>query len=302
MKKNNTITKVLLLLCLTMIGLVIATMALMIIGVAMSTDKIVTASVIQDVFLFIMPALVMGAVSDGNPFKYSKLHRAPTWKAVAVILTVYVIAIPAMNWVVWLNEQLSLPDSLQALEHWMRVQEDSAQAVTAQMLASSTLSQMLLMVLVVGVVAAFSEELYFRGAMMRICLDAKMNTHVAVWLLAVIFSALHMQFFGFIPRLLLGAWLGYLLIWTRSLWAPIIAHALNNGMVVVMTYLETKQITDGNLLDSPGTPVSGEVPLIAVVSLVVTVVAVVVSSKLLNGARLSRQHENSAFAQQKEHV
>lgn len=66
-----------------------------------------------------------------------------------------------------------------------------------------------------------------------------MNPHGAIWLAAVIFSAVHMQFFGFVPRLILGAYFGYLLLWSRSLWLPVAAHALNNALAVVAFRLES---------------------------------------------------------------
>ena len=90
-------------------------------------------------------------------------------------------------------------------------------------------------------------------------------------MLNCLFSAIHFQFFGFIPRMLLGVWLGYLLVWTRSLWVPIIAHTLNNSTVVVMSYLANKGIVAEDFGDHLGLPADGAIPLLAVASLVASI-------------------------------
>ena len=63
------------------------------------------------------------------------------------------------------------------------------------------------------------------------------DEHVQVWISAAIFSAIHMQFQGFLASMILGALLGYLLVWTRSFWIPMIVHFLNNGLQVVAIYV-----------------------------------------------------------------
>ena len=80
------------------------------------------------------------------------------------------------------------------------------------------------------------EEMLFRGTIQRIFSEGKVNTHIAVWCSAFIFSALHFQLFGFIPRMLLGAFFGYLYVWSGSLWLPILAHALNNSLSTLTYY------------------------------------------------------------------
>jgi hypothetical protein len=76
------------------------------------------------------------------------------------------------------------------------------------------------------------------------------NIHVAIWISAFFFSAIHVQFFGFVPRMLLGALFGYLYYWSGNLWVPMFAHFVNNGFAVCMIYLYQKKIVDTNL-DSP---------------------------------------------------
>ena len=60
---------------------------------------------------------------------------------------------------------------------------------------------------------------------------------------AFLFSAMHMQFYGFVPRLLLGAMLGYLFVWSGSLWLSVLAHFVNNASAIIFTYLYQQQMS-----------------------------------------------------------
>ena len=85
--------------------------------------------------------------------------------------------------------------------------------------------------------AGLSEEIFFRGFIQRLFIENKLNHHLAIWFTAILFSAIHLQFFGFVPRVLLGAVLGYLYFYSGNLWLSIIAHTVNNGFAVVMAYI-----------------------------------------------------------------
>lgn len=133
------------------------------------------------------------------------------------------------------NQQLHLPESLQKIEQWMISSEKSAGAITSQMLNMQTWGDFLMNVLVIAILAGVGEELMFRGVLQRIFLDWTKNTHLSILITAFIFSAIHFQFFGFLPRMALGILLGYMLVWSRNLWVPIIAHTVNNFGVIMAT-------------------------------------------------------------------
>jgi membrane protease YdiL (CAAX protease family) len=88
--------------------------------------------------------------------------------------------------------------------------------------------------------------LLFRGLLQRLIREWLGNVHVAVFISAFLFSALHMQFFGFLPRMMLGIMFGYLFVWTGSLWVPVFAHFVNNGSAVVVSYLGQRGVPGGN--------------------------------------------------------
>jgi membrane protease YdiL (CAAX protease family) len=103
---------------------------------------------------------------------------------------------------------------------------------TTLLLGGRGVADLVLSLLIVGVLTGLGEELFFRGALMRLIQTRPMSAHAAVWITAVVFSAIHMQFGGFIPRMLLGAYLGYLLLWSGSVWLPVLVHMVNNSISV----------------------------------------------------------------------
>jgi hypothetical protein len=106
------------------------------------------------------------------------------------------------------------------------------------------------------------EELLFRGALQNVLVEWTKKTHLSVWITAIIFSALHAQFYGFLPRMLLGVILGYTYIWSGSLWLPMLFHFLNNGLAVLFSYL----IGKGMLTPTAETVGAGTTPFMLVIT------------------------------------
>ena len=146
-----------------------------------------------------------------NPLKFLCIDKMPNFKYILLMLIVMVVSTPAMNYIVEWNENIKLPESMAAIEQWIRESENAAKAVTDIMLSNDSVPAVIVTILIVGVLTGFGEEIFFRGMMQRILSTKPMNIHLSIWLVAFIFSALHFQFFGFVPRMLLGAFFGYLL-------------------------------------------------------------------------------------------
>lgn len=196
------------------------------------------AAVVQDVFMFILPPLITALIVTRQPVRLLAIGRGPSLQAVCLAVIVMIVSSPFMSWIIELNQSVHFPESLSALEASMRTMEDNAAAAVDALLGAPTPANLVMNILIIGVMAGFSEELFFRGGLQRLLATTKMSPGVAVWISAIIFSALHMQFFGFVPRMLLGVFFGYLLLWSRSVWLPMIIHTFNNSMYVVL-----KQVT-----------------------------------------------------------
>ena len=260
-------TRLLLLLCIMGFGLIVASVATLLV----IKQSMLAMLTIQDIFAFILPAVVAMALFYLRPLHVMGLDRMPSLKALAVVVVFYLVSLPAMNWLVDFNGSMVLPSWMSGVEEAMRLAEDMAADATKQILDINTIPQLLFCLFVVGLMAGLSEEMLFRGAMQRTMQDSRLGAHTAIWVTAIVFSAFHMQFFGFLPRMLLGAWLGYLFVWTRSLWVPIIAHTLNNSTVVVMSYLAGKGVVPEGFGDNLGLPADGAFPWMATASLVLSI-------------------------------
>jgi membrane protease YdiL (CAAX protease family) len=166
----------------------------------------------------------------------------PSWKWFA-ILSALVVALsisisPIAEW----NANMQLPSWTGALGDFLRQFEEQAAVLVKAFLANLTPASFLIAFVVIAIVPALGEELVFRGLIQNEFTRALGNPHLAIWLSAAFFSAFHMQFFGFIPRLLLGAAMGYVYFWSGNLWVPIILHFLNNGIQVLAIYLQQLKV------------------------------------------------------------
>ena len=269
MKTNMKMgTRLLVLLVLMGVGLIFAS----VLSILLIKQGLLTLLTVQDLLAFIVPAIVAMAIFYRRPFHAMGLDRAPGWLSLVVIILFYIASLPAMNWLVSFNEAMSLPSWMGGLESWMREAEDAAAEATQRILDINSVGMLVASVFVVGFMAGLSEEMLFRGAMLRTMQDSRLGTHAVVWIVAILFSAFHMQFYGFIPRMVLGLWLGYLFVWTRNLWVPIIAHTLNNSTVVVFSYLTNKGLVPEGFADNIGIPAEGALPWLAIVSFIASII------------------------------
>jgi len=198
--------------------------------------------VVQSIGLFVAPAVVLGWLYHGNFSEYLQLNRSTKFTSYLYAGLSILVLIPLINYIGEINSQMKLPASLSGLENWMREMEETAKVLTDKFMKVESISSLLFNVFMIAVLPAIGEELMFRGVIQRIFTTMTNNYHWGIWIAAFIFSAFHMQFYGFLPRLLLGAMFGYLLVWTGTIWVPILAHFANNTMGVIGYYLIDKQI------------------------------------------------------------
>lgn len=135
------------------------------------------------------------------------------------------------------NQNISFPAFLKSFEEWARAKENQLADLTKMLTNFKSVEEFILAFVVVAIIAGISEEFLFRGIIQHELLRGTKNIHVAIWVSAIIFSAIHAQFFGFVPRVLLGALFGYLYYWSGNLLVPIFAHLFNNGFSLTLIYL-----------------------------------------------------------------
>jgi membrane protease YdiL (CAAX protease family) len=236
---------------------------------------------VQMILSFLLPPLVMAYLLSDQPLQWLYLRKsnayAQKWRksywlwAVGLIL----IAQPAINLLGHINSQLALPSCLSDLEQMMKSMEESAAVLTDSMLSTDSVLTMLANLLIIGLLPAVAEELTFRGVLQRLFqtspntgIESAKVPHLAIWVTAILFSAIHMQFYGFVPRMLMGALFGYMLVWTGSMWIPMLMHFVNNGIAVLLYFISNKAGWDLDKIDGIGT---GNTLWIGVVSIVLTI-------------------------------
>lgn len=199
-------------------------------------------------FVFVLPALLLGAVEKYRTSYIDWRLPSNPWLWGLTVLSIFFI-LPLMELSVKLNESLQLPAALSQMQIWMEQKQAEAEQTMNLFFSDTSYWGLLINLLVMAAIAAVGEELLFRGCLQNILTRWFSNVHVAIWVTAVIFSAVHLQFFGFLPRMLLGALFGYLLFWGKSIWFPILAHFVNNALVTVVAFVLARQGKSLNSLD-----------------------------------------------------
>ena len=190
-----------------------------------------TMQLLQGVGMLIVPSVIYLWVSSswGN---VKALFRSPVRQLVMICIAFFMVAFPLVNYLAEWNAGWNLPTFL---GDWLEGKESQAGEMTKLFLDMPNVGLLILNLIMVGLLPAIGEELIFRGIMQR-GLQKVVNPHAAIWLAAILFSAIHMQFLGFVPRMLMGVAMGYLFYWSGNLWYPIIAHFANNALAVGMAY------------------------------------------------------------------
>jgi len=202
--------------------------------------------VLQSFGLFIFPALLAGFFFERSATGYLLLNKGSRWQIYLVTLVLMFVALPFINEMVSLNEMMKLPGYLKGMEDWMKSAEAEATRLTETFMKMPTPGAFLFNMVMIALLPAIGEELLFRGLLQRLLKDWLKNVHAAIFISAFFFSAMHMQFYGFIPRMMLGVLFGYLFYWSNSIWVPVFAHFINNGAVVIIAYLGQRGIVSGD--------------------------------------------------------
>ena len=259
----------------------------------MSVGSLKWVQLLQTAAMFLLPPLCMAYLWSQEPMNWLKVSEFQTFKVSGIAILLMLVALPAINLLSYWNQQMTLPAFLEPLEAWMQVQEENAKVLTEQFLNVTTFGGLMVNLLLMAVLPAVAEELTFRGVLQQLFevkgerLRAPQNAvgifgdpakvkgervpHLAIWCSAILFSAIHMQFYGFVPRMLMGALFGYMLAWTGSLWVPILMHMTNNAVAVILYFVALRADWDMEKVDAIGT---NDTLWLGVVSMVITIVGI----------------------------
>ena len=196
--------------------------------------------VMQSIGLFVVPPFVIAYLYEGKVAEYLQLNKGFNTKSfILATLTVFVL-MPFIGFVGEWNSNLELPAFMSGTEDWMRRMETNAEVLIERFIQVESLGGLLFNIFMIAVIPALGEEFLFRGVVQKIFTNMIKNAHWGIWISAIIFSAFHMQFLGFVPRMLLGALFGYMLVWSKTIWLPVLCHFVNNLFGVLALHAQNQ--------------------------------------------------------------
>lgn len=186
--------------------------------------------------LILLPALYIRTVEHKplSPF----VTQVQPWVIIIPLLMVLGVVFqasitPVIEW----NMNFQFPEFMSGFGTWAREREDALMGLTKLLTKFESENDFFFAFIVIALIPGIGEELVFRGLIQNELKRGTGNVHLAIWTAAFLFSAIHMQFFGFVPRMLLGALFGYLYHWSGNLIVPMFAHFFHNGFTLFMMYL-----------------------------------------------------------------
>lgn len=210
---------------------------------------LIFSQVVSQLAIFLIPGLIISWMMKGDGIGWLGIDR-PVEAAVAfLVLLLAGSLIPLTSAAGYLNSGMEFPEWLSRAEEWMRVKEDQALELTGHLIYTESAGGLAVNIFVLAILPAFAEEILFRGVIQNTLERWVGSGIVAVIITSLLFSALHLQFFTFFPRFLLGIVFGLLYLWSRTIWLPVIAHFGNNIVPVVWSYFSGWDYLNENASD-----------------------------------------------------
>jgi len=186
----------------------------------------------------------------GSYFSFDTRQWQPAAYVVFIMLCFMVVNSVFIEW----NLNVKFPEFMSGFEQWAQAKEEQLKEITDYLTDFTGFGELLVALFVVAIVPGIGEELLFRGLIQTRLQQLVRNPHAAIWISALFFSAFHVQFYGFVPRLFLGALFGYIFYWSGSLVLAMLAHFFNNGFSLVMVYLYKSGAVEFNIDDTESVP------------------------------------------------
>lgn len=237
--------------------------------------------------MFIIAPLVAVFFLSDNMWAFLRTGFYPGTAVSLLVALVMVLALPMNNYFTYLNSLFDAAGISEGLQNYFESREAQAEKVFEGFLKVTGIMPLLINILIIAVIPAIGEELLFRGVLQNILIKWTKNTFAGVFITSLAFALLHFQFLSVLPRFILGMVLGYIFVWTRSLWMPVLAHFVNNAFAVVYYYLLYNGYVGGEI-ENIGKP--EHAPLYAILSMAITGILLIVIRGLMNGKFSRSQH------------
>ncbi len=220
----------------------------------------------QFLFVFVFPCLLCARFFSDNSKKYLGLVRPTHQLYLGAGVAILLLAIPLCSYLGELNRHIQFPAGI---EKWARDHEESAAKQMAAFMSHQTIKDLVVNLVSIALLAAIGEELLFRGMVQRLLIKWFRNPWAGIIVSAILFSAFHFQFYGFVPRLVLGILLGVVYWYSGSLWVAILAHFVYDALLIVMVYMNPGLMNEDTVVKAPNIALMGAVSFALVVLLVI---------------------------------
>ena len=249
-KKTNRLERIFIIAALIIVGLilslVVSTITTLASGSFSELSVLRIAQISSQIFTFVLPPILYAILVKDNPISALGLNKVKFHWLLLGIAMMY-INLPLNSAFAEWNAELKLPESMKALEELMKSMQDAAAEATEKMLNVNNISGLIINIIMIAGLAALGEELLFRSLLQTSLIKICKNAHIGIIIASAVFSFIHFEFYGFLPRLVLGLLLGYMFYFSGSIWVPMLMHFLNNGTIVVLYFLNNKGITNIDL-------------------------------------------------------
>ena len=252
LKKTTTAEKIFIIAALLVVGLILT--AVLSVGIVFISNTcniselnmLRISQITSQLLLFVFPPLLYACLVNEKPITSLKFNKTKTYWLLLGLAMMYAILPLNTVFAEW-NADVKLPESMKALEEMMKSLQDAAQEATEKMLNVNNIGGLIINLIMVAGLAAIGEELLFRSLLQTSLVKICKNAHIGIFIASAVFSFIHFEFYGFLPRLVLGLLLGYMFYFSKSIWVPMLMHFANNGTIVVLYFLNNKGITNIDL-------------------------------------------------------
>ena len=252
LKKTTTAEKIFIIAALLVVGLILT--AVLSVGIVFISNAcniselnmLRISQITSQLLLFVFPPLLYACLVNEKPIASLQFNKTKTYWLLLGLAMMYAILPLNTVFAEW-NADVKLPESMKALEEMMKSLQDAAQETTEKMLNVNNIGGLIINLIMVAGLAAIGEELLFRSLLQTSLVKICKNAHIGIFIASAVFSFIHFEFYGFLPRLVLGLLLGYMFYFSKSIWVPMLMHFVNNGTIVVLYFLNNKDITNIDL-------------------------------------------------------
>jgi membrane protease YdiL (CAAX protease family) len=221
--------------------------------------------VVQFIGLFLIPTFVCARLFSTSTKKYLGFKGPSNGFYFLIAVVAMIVAIPLVNWLGELNKNVQFPDGI---EDWMKSSEADAAKTVNALLSKHTIKDLILNIIFIAGLAAVGEELLFRGMVQRLLIKMFRNPWPGIIIAALLFSAMHMQFYGFLPRFALGILLGAIYWYSGSLWTAMLAHFVYDALVIVLVYFNPEMLKEEQPVTAANIALIGSISFVMVVLLI----------------------------------